>query len=147
MNVTFSKKVSAGIISAFLLLPIFAFAQDVNPTVNPNKDTQPKNAIVYVCTGGAPGECTFGDVLSAIQHLVNFGVEFALMFSVIVIAVAGGKYMISGGNSGERAKANAMLMKVVTGIIIIMAAWLIVTLITGALLNPNINTFLSNVKK
>src|SRR4051812_10662718 len=70
--------------------------------------------ITYECV---KGECTWDDLIAAIQKILNWGTIFTLEFSVVVIAVAGGRYMISGSNPGERAKANKMLRSVVIGII------------------------------
>ena len=141
---SYLKNNAAAIGIILLFSPMFAYAQQTgnNPPPDAGKDTNPSKSIVYVCTSGAPGECTWDDVIAAVKHLVNWGVEFALTFSVIVIAVAGFKYMTSEGSPGKLAEANKMFASVAKGIVIIMAAWLIVTLITGALLNHGINTFL-----
>ena len=99
--------------------------------------------ITYECgevAAGTSGNCDFNDLIIAIQRVTNYGAEFALLFSVVVIAVAGAKYMTSGENAGERTKANKMLISVVKGIALILAAWLIVTLITNALV-PGVVTF------
>lgn len=79
------------------------------------------------------GECNFQDLVLATQLLVNWATGFALAFSVIVIAWAGFKYMISGDNPGERKAANKMLTKVLIGIGFIIGAWLIVKLIVSGL--------------
>ena len=113
-------------------IPVFSYAQVTNT-----------GGIVYECNRGAAGECNFDDLIAAIQNLVTVGRNIALEISVIVLAIAGFKYMTSGGNASKRTESNKMLLNVVYGIIFILAAWLIVNLITSALLNPNINTFMS----
>ncbi|MES2213487.1 MAG: hypothetical protein V4473_01440 [Patescibacteria group bacterium] len=122
------KKLPAILSLIFLLcvyvLPMVAFGVE---------DTSKDYGIAYVCNG----ECTFADVIGAIKKVINFGIEFALFFSVIVIARAGFIYMTSGGSPGERAKANEMFRKVAVGIFLALAAWLIVTLITSALLRDD----------
>lgn len=124
--------------------PIFLHADTNQPadTSTPSNGQGITKGITYICNRGAPGECTFQDVIEAIKHLVNWGITFALSFSVIIIAYAGYLYMISGDSPGERTKANKMFVSVGKGIFFALGAWLIVTLITGALLNGNINTFL-----
>lgn len=93
-------------------------------------DMEDKTGITYYCLDG---NCDFQDLLNAVKRVVDFAVGFTLFFSVIVIAYAGFKYMISGDNAGERKKANDMLLSVVKGIVFILAAWLIVSLILRAL--------------
>ena len=110
-----------------LILPFLVHGQ----TVPPNQNT----GITYECTRGAPGECKFEDLVLATIRVVNFGTVFALMFTVVVIAFAGWKYMISGGVPAKRQEANKTLLNAAIGIVIILAAWLIVRLITSTLLN------------
>jgi hypothetical protein len=102
--------------------------------------------ITTVCTNGpggtSNGECTFGDLWAAVQNVVNWATGFALSFSVVVIAWAGYNYLISGDNPSKRRDANRMLTKVVTGIVLMLAAWLIVKLITTAL---GVDTGISNL--
>ena len=124
------------------ILPTFALAQGVvPPTTNSGHDTPAKGNVVYVCMGGAPGECTFGDLIAAVKQIVNWATVFAISFSVVVIAYAGSKYMISGDNAGERKKANQMLIKVVLGFVYILLAWVIVNLVLSGL-QVTVPTFL-----
>lgn len=100
--------------------------------------------IVYVCVSGAPGECDFNDLIMAVTSVVNWATIFAIQFSVIVIAYAGFKYMISGDKPAERSAANAMMLKVVKGMALILLAWVIVRLILSALqVDPNIPQILN----
>ena len=132
-----TKKIGAflGIIfSTFLFLsPVFVYAQNNTPPAVPSEQKAPDSAIITVCVTGAPGECTFDEVIAALQKLLKWGRNFALMFSVIVLAYAGFKYMISGDFPAERAVANKMLRSVAIGIVFILSAWLIVDLILKAL--------------
>ena len=116
--------ISLALISLFIF-PIFIHAQATRLT--------------YECN--PPGDCEFSDVIAAIQNLVSWGVTFALAFSVVVLVFAGYKYMISGDNPGERKEANKMLWKVVVGIVLVLAAWLIVNLITDVLLGKKLDNF------
>ncbi len=132
------RKISAVLVSLLLFfIPIFTYSA---PTLD---TTAKKTGITYECQKTVngqvlPGECDFNDVIAATQRVVKFGVTFALGFSVIVIAYAGFNYMISGDNPGKRKDANSMLFKVAIGIIFILIAWLIVTLILNALEVNNI---------
>ena len=131
------KKRSVVIISLFVFcLPLFAYGVVTQEKKN--------TGLVYDCelayegvpakTDPRPGECTFYDLIYEVQNIVAFGRNLGLELSVIVLAIAGFKYMTSGGNASKRAEANQMLLKVVYGIIFIIAAWLIVSLITSTLL-------------
>ena len=148
MNKTLGKEIikffSAIYLAYFVFGPSFSLAQNNNPSTSWSSIT----GITWDCQieHGLPdteaGNCTFQDVILAIQRLVKWATEFALGFSVVVLAYAGYKYMISGDNASKRKDANKMIYNVVIGIIIVLAAWLIVTLITGALLQPGYSTWL-----
>ena len=111
---------------AFIIIPVLTGAQT-------------GTGLVYECTGGLPpgqsrpGECTFQDLVTAVNRVINQVTAMAVAFSVVVIAFAGFRYMKSGDNPSERTKANEMMRKVVLGIFFMLAAWLIVNLITTAL--------------
>ncbi len=121
------------IFSFFVFLVPFMALADTPEAPGGAVDVQPAGGIVYVCTSGAPGDCRFEDLITAVKKVLNWGTIFALQFSVVVIAWAGFTYMTAGDSAGGRAKANKMLKFVVIGIIFIIAAWLIVTLILNAL--------------
>ena len=111
------------VLLAVCLLPVFTrAAQDT---------TAGNTGITYQCQNG---ECDFNDLILATKKVVDFGTTFALEFSVVVLAYAGFKYMQSGDKPAERTEANKMLTKVVVGIVVILAAWLAVHLITTSLL-------------
>lgn len=114
---------------ALLIVPLFAYSAPSSDTIND------KTGITYECVDakGVIGNCDFQDLLNAVKKVVNFAVGFTLFFSVVVIAFAGFKYMTSGDNASKRTEANKMLLSVAKGIVFILAAWLIVSLILRAL--------------
>lgn len=113
-------------IFALLFLPMLAFSQG-GPT-----------GLVYECySGGVYGNCTFQDLLRAVQNFTNQLTVYVLAFTVVPIAYAGYLFMTSGGNAGARSKAKEMLVKVAIGIFFMLSAWLIVSLIANALLAPS----------
>ncbi len=119
--------------------PLVIFAQN---TVDPSKASS-GTGITYECvTGNVYGNCTWDDLIAAVKKITNWGAQFALIFSVVIIAYAGFLYMTSGGSAGQRDKANKMFVSVAKGIFFILAAWLIVNLITTSLLSKD---FLSSV--
>jgi|GEM_PF-5127655 len=123
-------------LSLFVLFAGSLHAQPVGP--NPSSGN---TGITYECppqtVNGVTvyGNCSFQDFINEVRHLIDFAVvDIVLPLTVVVIAIAGGKYMYYSDNANKRKEANEMLLKVVVGIAIIMAAWLIVHLITDALL-------------
>ena len=129
-----TKKIGVYIGLIFLLL---SFGSLVRAVEDP--EMKDKTGIAYYCLNG---DCTFADLITATKKLVNFGTEFALIFSVVVIAWAGFKYMTSEGNPDKIKEANGMFLNVAKGIVIVLAAWLIVNLITTALLKPGISNII-----
>ena len=114
---------------AVSLLLLFSF-----PVFSNAQESAPNTGITYECKNGdVYGNCTFADLVAATKKITDFGAGFALMFSVVVIVVAGARYMIYADNAGKRADASKMLWSVAKGIILILAAWLIVTLILSGL--------------
>ena len=132
------KNFSQKIIS-LIILPLVVFSFFI-PHISYSAVTV--SGLISECANDKPGECTFDDLVSAVRHIMNQLSALAIAFSVVVIAYAGFRYMRSGDNAGERTKANEMLRKVVIGIFFILTAWVLVTLITGTLLNKDIKTFL-----
>ncbi len=118
---------------------IFGITYECAPKValdtagNPIKDKDGNTIMKY-------GECTFEDLVEAVKYVVNWASAFAISFSVVVIVYAGANYMMSGDNPGKRKQANQMLQKVAIGIALIVAAWVIVKLITSALGVSGIST-------
>ncbi|MCX6701765.1 MAG: pilin [Candidatus Zambryskibacteria bacterium] len=125
---------------ALMSLPSFVYSAE---SATSKKTGAEGTGITYECAetingNVVYGNCDFQDLMNAVKKVTNFAAIITLSLSVIVIAVAGYKYMISGDNAGERTKANEMLRKIALGIIFILAAWLIVTLITNTLLKDAI---------
>ena len=98
-----------------------------------------KTGITYECVNG---ECDFKDLIAATKYVINYATKYALFFSVIVIAYAGFLYMTAGDKPANITKANGMFQKVAIGIAWVMAAWLVVNMITNALLGNNIVQFI-----
>ena len=132
------KKIGVVLVSLFFtatLLPAI-----VNSAASPSPNTRDnKTGITYECGDGVTaGNCNFDDVISATKKIVDWGRNFALFFSVIVLAYAGFNFMISSDVPKARAEAKTMLWKVVLGIVFILVAWLIVNLILTSLGVDNI---------
>lgn len=114
-------------ILTIFLIPSFVFSQGG------------ASGLTYECfSGGVYGNCTFADLVAAVQNFTNRLTVLVLAFTVVPIAWAGALYMVSGGNAGNRTKANEMLKKVAIGIFFMLAAWLIVNLIASTLLSSTV---------
>lgn len=93
--------------------------------------TTPASAPVYnglvACAGV---DCNFDKFIDTINRVINFLIVYiAFPVVAIVIAWAGIKLLISGGNPSAKTEAKAMIGKVVLGLIIALLCWVIIKLI------------------
>jgi hypothetical protein len=84
-------------------------------------------------------ECTFSDLIILFKNLIAYMVYIAVPIAAAMFVYAGFRYITSGANASQRSNANAMLWKVLTGFVIILAAWLVVYAITSVLLKSEFN--------
>lgn len=128
------------LLMVFLLsMPFFAFAQA----------DQHEHGLTYECFTGTGddavyGNCTWTDLVAATMNVINKVIPIAIGFSVVVIAWAGFIYMTEGSTPGGRARANKMFRNVGIGIFFIIAAWMIVNLISNALLSNSVPRIIDN---
>ncbi len=141
-----------GVVGAifFFIMPLVVWGQvDTN---QPVKTTQPvvkaeQSGIIYVCydENKNPAPCDkFSDLIGAINFFVNRAIQLALLFSVVPNTYAGWLYLNTGSSPGNKDKAKKMLTNVALGIVIMLAAWLIVSLITNALVKPDVTSGFEN---
>ena len=95
---------------------------------------------IVTCSGIS---CTCGDLVQLGENILNTGIYFAVFISAVLFAWAGWQ-MLSGkstGQSGKIDKAKEILWNVMIGLVIILAAWLIVdTLMRTLTTSPSWNT-------
>ena len=106
------KFLAIPMLSLMLLIPVsFALAQgDVSTQIVP--------------CGSGTNFCTLCDLVSLAQNLINIGIFITITLSAITFAVAGMKYMSSGGgDSGKATEARKMFTRVAVGLVIILGAW------------------------
>ena len=77
--------------------------------------------------------CGFGGVLAIIQNVVNFIIAISIVIATLIIAWAGGLYMLSATNPESRSTANKMLINAAVGLVIVLSAWLIVDFVMKTL--------------
>lgn len=79
-------------------------------------------------------ECNFSDFIILIQNVITFILLLSFPISVIAFTYAGFLILTANGNSGKVDQAKEIFIKVVIGLFFALTAWLIVRLITTALL-------------
>ncbi len=95
------------------------------------------------CTNGANDPCKFNNLIDLVRNIVRFlmfGV--ALPLSAIMFSWAGVLMLTAGGNETKIKTAKDIFLWVFVGILITLAAWLIIDTITGALLTPDYKNFI-----
>lgn len=76
--------------------------------------------------------CGFADIIRLIQNIIEYIFILILPIAAIVFAYAGFLLLTSGGSPEKRKSAKNAMVKVITGIIIILLAWLLVkTVLVG----------------
>ncbi len=77
--------------------------------------------------------CGFNDAIRLVQRVIEYIFVLILPIAAIVFAYAGFLFMTSGGNPSRRDAAKKAMINVVLGIVIVMAAWLVVKTVLVAL--------------
>lgn len=79
---------------------------------------------------GTTVPCTFDKFIELIQKIVKFLLfDFAVPLAAISFAVAGVMILTAGGNTGQVEKAKEIFWNVLIGLIVALAAWLVVNAI------------------
>lgn len=102
---------------ALMFLPALVMAQDSG----------------LIPCGYGDNPCDTGDVATFVNKLISFLITMLGTIAVIVMVYAGFLLVTSGGDEGKWTKAKELFTNVVIGIVIILAAWLIVDTIMSAL--------------
>jgi len=79
--------------------------------------------------------CGYNDLLKLVNNIIDWIIMISTPVAAGVFAWAGILYMTTG-IADQKSAAKAMLWKVFWGFVFILAAWIIVTTITNALLSP-----------
>ena len=81
-------------------------------------------------------DCGYSDLLKLVNNVIDWIIIISTPVAAGVFAWAGIKYMTTG-ISDQKSVAKEMLRKVLFGFVFILAAWIIVTTITKALLKDS----------
>jgi len=100
-------------------------------------------------TGQYKVPCDFTFFMKLINNVIKFLLfVIATPFVALIIIYIAYLFLTSGGKSGQVEKAKHILMNVVVGYVIALAAWLIIsTIITSMKVDSDINTFMGPLKK
>ena len=107
------------------------------PTIGTTDDVL-RDGIVTDCgydigKNGKGRVCGFTDVIALISRIITYIIVLVIPIAAIVIAYAGFLFLTSGGNPAKKTAAKKAITSAIVGIIIILAAWLIVKTIVSAL--------------
>ena len=109
-------------------VPIFTHAASLIPCTNTPD-----------ASGVVKDPCDFNALLVLFSNVINFVVkDLALPLATITIIYSGFTYLTTA-ISDKKAKARQMLLNVVIGFAVILAAWLIVNTIVKTLVDPSID--------
>lgn len=80
----------------------------------------------------------WGMVIEVINNLISFFITLAIVFvAPLMLAYAGFLFVTNPVNASGKAKANKVLLNTIVGIVIALAAWLIVNAVMVVLYNPD----------
>lgn len=103
---------------------------------------QEPSSLLPDCEGA---DCDFNDLMQLANNIMKFIIMIAIPLTAIIFSYAGFLYITAAGNEHQIAQAHDIFVKVAIGFFFILAAWLIVYLITSTLLKPDyINVFPSS---
>ena len=78
-------------------------------------------------------ECTFNDLILLVSEVLDFIIILAVLLSAVMFAWAGFIYITAGGDKTKVNQAHGIFKNVGLGLVVVLAAWLIVDLILVAL--------------
>lgn len=86
------------------------------------------------CQGAnAAQNCSVCDIAQLAQNVLNAGIIIAVILSAILFAWAGFKYLSAAGSESQVKNAQGIFLNVLVGLLIILAAWLVVDTLMATL--------------
>lgn len=76
--------------------------------------------------GKMTGACTVCHIAQVAQNVLNDGIYIAVFLSAILFAWAGFLYLTNVASEGQQSKAKSVFSSVLIGLLIILAAWLVI---------------------
>lgn len=123
------KRVGACVLALCIIaLPLFVFAADG-----------------LVPCGRGTDQCEFNDIIILINNIINFLIKsIALPISAILFAWAGFLYLTNAGNKGQVEKAHGVFLNTFVGLVLTLAGWLVINLITKLLTEKEVGELLQS---
>lgn len=90
---------------------------------------------LIVCGKTIDDPCTFSDLVTLAQYLINDLIIISTLLATAAFAYAGYLLLTSGGSESIKSRAKDIFIKVLIGYLWILGAWLIVYTMTSVLLN------------
>jgi hypothetical protein len=94
------------------------------------------------CPGSSAG---WGCVLLLIKNLINFALSLGVLACVAVLAYAGGLWVLNPLKAEFREQGRGMLINAVVGLVIALAAWLIINTFTVVLTGKGVETWTAQI--
>lgn len=82
-----------------------------------------------------PPNCTFNDLITLAQNIINFLILVSIPAAAIAFAWAGFLFMTAKGSESQISQAKGIFVKVLIGFLFVLSGWLIVRTITSVLLD------------
>jgi len=79
------------------------------------------------------GECNFNKLVELAKNIINLAITIAPMLAAVAFAVAGFYYITSAGDTGKVKQAHDIFTYTALGLVVVLAAWLIVNAILDGL--------------
>ena len=118
----------AGIVLASLFV-IFPFVTFATSTLIPCGFDRNEDHIIKD-TPGNHEECDFKDLVTLAQNVINYLIiDIAAPLAAIMFAYAGFLYVTNRGNEGQVTQAHDIFLYVFWGLVVALAAWLVVNFI------------------
>lgn len=101
--------------------------------------------IVPESCANSVGGCGLCDFATLAQNILNGAIFLAVFLSAVLFAYAGSKYMTAAGDSSQIKNAHKIFTNVAIGLVIILAAWLVVDTIMHTLTNTGFDQSWSSI--
>lgn len=90
---------------------------------------------------GAELKLPTGDPRATAGRLINVGLGFLGIISIVIVLMGGFKYMVSGGSTDKTDEARKYIISGIIGLAIILSAWAITTYVITGLLQATSSDF------
>ncbi len=102
-----------------------------------NKTTTTVDATTGKATTKIENPCDFLALMHLVRHLIDFVFFLAMPVAAALFAYAGWLYLSSSASPGNIGRAHGIFWSVLFGLLWVLGAWLVIKLISDALLKPD----------